>query len=532
MKGREVIDRLTRHEMPDLQAVKAACIKQAAAGQSMSDHIMADDTTLCSHTRPTIEMPNQLHRVKPVPRAAINGTKETTRTTRKRRWPLGAAASIAACLVVAMVVVTVGYYMGGLGSLRNIVGDDQTTVLAPNETLSYVGECLSGVEVSGFKAAVVSVSGMDSNVIDVYWTLEDVTGNRLDERFYVSSYLLYDVHSPINTAHAWVRVTINNVIDRTDCGVLTLHNRHVFPHAISGHDVIFGLHGIHYNFREDVLALDFNLGTLTEQTPAAYLWDTPLLPPHLHDINIALAGFEDAGEIIISSMGLVNGRLHIQEQYDRVALNRWRSNKVQLINPYGDIVHPIRGTYESTASISFRIDANGHFYNDRGYNFVVDFPFRENIFDIDAARLSEYRLIASFDTSDDLLRDWRIARFELEMPHEQVLTLAGLEIELECYGSIINEIHIRPMTVVINASRMDLHDTRIGLSAGYGNNWTQAHIQLRTISGDLVDVNFVGTISVVDLDAAPFTERLLIDRAVRLDALDAILIDGYELPLR
>ena len=480
MKGREVINHLTQHEMPDLQVVKGACHARAVSR---------------------------------------NASKNS-----RMRWSAVAAATIMACLFITTAAVATGHHMGAFDRLRSIIGSEQAETLTPIEMVLS----RNGFNASGLRGELVAVGAVDGNVVDVFLTLEDLTGNRLVGDFDVFAYLMYGTQ---RSMMGWSRLT--NEINRTDYGMVTLYGRHVFSQPISGSELAFVLHSIQYTARENRYAVDFDLGTLTEQIAAAFLWDTPILQPHQHDISIALPGFERAGDINISSMGLIDGRLHIQEQYDAIALNRWVGNKVQLINPYGEIVHPLRGTRDNTATVSFRINEQGEFYNDRGFNFVVDFPYRENIFAVDAQRLSEYRLVAPLRIQHTLTLNWH-TEFDMEMPHAQIITLDALDITLDQYASVIHEIRILPMNVFITASRLDTteYGRSFGLFANSYDTFTRPHIQLRTIHGDLIDVEMGGT-ALVDFDTATFKEMMFIKGdSVDLDVLDAILIDGEVIEIR
>ena len=553
MKGREVIDHLTRHEMPDMQAVKSVCHQRAASHDAIKSPYLVPNVQVvkspCLQSAIAHDFVTSPLKQRMV--AAQNITKN------KRYRVFYTAATVAACVLITTFIVTAGYFLGGFDRLRSILGDDRVDALTSDgasipgnefEHSDYSGgfdrlrgiighdwaDALTPIEAvlfyeSGFRGELVAVGGMDSNVVDVFLTLEDMVGNRLDSQFQIQPYFMYAQRSSFSVMPSFI-----NEIDRTDCGMVTLHSRHVFTQPISGQGLVFGLHHIRYNFREEALAIDFDLGTLSEQTPVAFLWDTPILPPHLHDISVTLSGFEQAGQISISSMGLIHGRLHIQELYDLTASLTWTGNNVHLINPNGDIIQPLRGTHDNTASVSFNINERGDFYNNRGFNFATsDLPYREHIYEINIGRLSEYRLVSTFAAYDILELDWRLrTQFEIDMPPEQVLMLDGLDIRLERYGSIIHEMRITPMTVHITASRLNLDDIQIGLSAGFGDDFIQLRIQLRLITGELIDVNFGGT-TVLDLDLPEFTEMMLIDgEPVRLEDLDAILIDGEVITIR
>lgn len=383
---------------------------------------------------------------------------------------------------------------------------------------------LEGFNLSGFRGELVAVGGIAGNVIDLFITLEDTIGRRLDNPFTLLSYLVYGQHPHVT--QGWPQ--FSEIIDRTGDGIVTIHNRYIFAHSVSGQELTFRLQYIYYNNREGTQALDIDLSTLTPQQPAAWLWDTPLLPTYLHDIPITLAGFEAAGGITLSGVGILNGRLHIQEQYDQQALSRWTGNSIQLINPYGEIVPPIRSTYNHTATVSFRVDPQGHFYNDRGYNFVVDFPFREFVYDVDLTRLAEYRLVAALNVYDTARLQWR-ASFTIEMPRAQEIILSDLNLLLEQYEAIIREIRITPLTVFILAHDLRDDGVWLGLAAGTGSGVTRAQVQLVT-NDSAAYINVQRWVVMLDTDSSVFMEHMVIGRdPVDLNSLVTVLIDGETL---
>jgi len=352
-----------------------------------------------------------------------------------------AIAAVAALLTLTATAFAMGHYLSSFDRLRDIVGDDRADELHPVEINNAEGHHITH---TGFRVELVAV-GLSANVIDLYLTLEDMESNRLDGEFRAGASV---GHPGVPRSPSF---TIMNILSRTDDGVVTLHMRHFATEGItSGQALAFTLNRLLYNFRLGELAIGFDLSSVEEHLPAAYLWDTPILTPHMHDINVALEGFECAGFNSISSIGIIGGRLHIQEEYDMVALNGWYHNRVRLIDPYGEIVEPLHGTFDSTASLSFGIDELGNFYNDRGFNFAT-FQYRENIFEVDLERLSEYQLVASFEANDRMVHPWT-ATFYVDVPDgdSESLIAEGLDVLIERYSTTITEVQITPYSILLS----------------------------------------------------------------------------------
>jgi len=418
------------------------------------------------------------------------------KTVSKRKIGMRVLLIAAAFTIFATSAIVAGMYLNSFDRLREIIGEAQATGLQP------VGISTEG----GFRIEVVAV-GINANTVDLYITLEDLVDNRLDGDIFV----LADVWLAGDSLRRSFP-QFSRVIDQTNSGVVTLHTRTSFHNPIEGRALDFELYSIDYNFRTAEHEINFDLSAITEHSPAAWIWNTLILPPHLHDIPVALEGFENVGDIRISSIGLIDGRLHIQEQYNMTALHQWAGNKVNLINPYGEVVHPLRGTEYNTATISFRIDEHGNFYNDRGYNFVVDFPYRENIFEVDLERLAEYRLVAPLSANDRTRLGWR-TRFEVDIPTEGMEMLVVEPLNIQLGDTTVTEVRVSPFNVLI---------------IGFGSQGLEhtSQVKVHTIDG-VVDV-IRGWITIDTLENSNFIETRTIDTApINIDNIIAIEINGH-----
>ena len=385
------------------------------------------------------------------------------------------ALIIVAITILGVSTIAVAQHFGAFDRLREIVGAEREKALQPVTNWVLVTE-------DGLRLEIIAAA-VHTNVLDIYIKLEDLEGKRLDNgvSVYGEVFLRQEQEAqPIAFS--------SEIIDRTDDGIVTLHNRQVYISSIAEQKVEFRLHDISYNFREAEIEIDFDLTSVVQQLPAAVLWDTPILQPHLHDIDVSLEGFDGMGSTVVSSIGIINGRLHIQEKYDRAALYQWVSNRVQLISPRGEVVFPLRGTQENTASISFEIDQQGNYYNDKGFNFVSSFPYRENIFEVDLAQLSEYKLVTYFAGKDQsVLHNSFI--FEVEVPGEDLeLSASDLHVSFDCNelppcpgGSVtVTEVLLSPVSLIVKGYSQQSHSEYAALVAG------RAKIHMR--NGEVLDV--------------------------------------------
>jgi hypothetical protein len=340
-----------------------------------------------------------------------------------------------------------------------------------------------------------------SNVVDIYLIIEDLEGNRLDDTVEVFGDVtvigdgarfptaIIDGEEIIVGEQLPTAPSLSEIISLTDDGVLTLRNRFVFDRSITEQDLVYNLRGMQYNFREAKIDIDYDLASLVEQTPTATIWDTPILTPHTHDIDMNLKGFENAGRVSISSIGILNGRLHVQEQYCSVALRQWVGNRVRIIDPQGNILQPLRGTEDNTETISFRIDRNGVLYNDRGYLHVVDFPYRENVFEVDLTRLSEYRLAAFLRTNNNTELNGSFA-FSIEIPaYQDELVAEGMEWDVRFYDDYTSretivtftEARLSPISLTLVGFEEFLDDGR--------STYFADDVKIRMIDGTVTDVH-------------------------------------------
>jgi len=173
---------------------------------------------------------------------------------RVRRFSVAAAVVFVSVLTMTVTALAfVGYQMGAFDRLLGIVGQEQADRLQPIEVISdiyeadnVVGEIITD---EGIRIELVAV-GVLPNVIDLYFTLEDMVGNRLDS----DRIRIFSTVCPVTPhdagRHGLARVQSPRIIDRTEDGVVTFRYRKASSYSFKCNRFLFRLHSIQYNLEE------------------------------------------------------------------------------------------------------------------------------------------------------------------------------------------------------------------------------------------------------------------------------------------
>jgi hypothetical protein len=216
------------------------------------------------------------------------------------------------------------------------------------------------------------------------------------------------------------------------------------------------LKGISYDIRSGQHDIDFDLSTLEVYTPAVRIWDTPILPTHIRDIELEIEGFENDWDSRISSIGIIDGKLHIQQLYRPRSQTLVKSSHFYLVDPEGEDVIQISEAQWPWGELYFRVDDNGNIISDENMDIYGEyFIYREDIYEVDLERLSEYKLSNWYHTERRIDLDWN-ATFEVEIPIEGVeLVAEGLEVELERCCAILRSVRVNQSHVIIYADYIE-----------------------------------------------------------------------------
>jgi len=218
--------------------------------------------------------------------------------------------------------------------------------------------------------------------------------------------------------------------------------------------------------------MDFDLAALAPQTAEAWVWGTPVLQPHQHDIELVVEGFENNWDTRISSIGIIDGRLHLQslmELSPLSSIDHMAHAFFYLVGPQGEHVFPYMNPRWPMSNIQFGIDDDGNIFTDISIGedgelifhdpvlsgvIMTDYPrptYSETNFEGDLDRLSEYRIAVRYFTEDIITLNW-VVTFDVDIPSEGVELVAdGLDIALEGGRAILREVRVTRSHVLIIA---------------------------------------------------------------------------------
>ena len=343
-----------------------------------------------------------------------NAKIKKTPGIRPVRRIIAIAATIA---ILATASLAAANYFGSFDRLRGIIGDEQAEGLAPvgltNETGAQItndgvlieNKIGSLLTEEGIKIEIVAV-GVDSNTIDYYFTIEDLTGNRLEGDIWINATIFPNIeHIPWNQGE--YRGIQPEIIDRSEDGVVTLRGREVFEHPVTGYELRFNLYDISYNLKSGEYELDIDLASLENHTPAAMIEGTPVLPVGLHNIEFEIDGIVvDGWYSRLSSIGFIDGKLHVQQWLNAQIWDPPDYQLFRLVGPDGNDV--IFQTDSNWYSSSFTTDEYGSIIAyDKDASLEYLDVYREYIYQVNSTRLSEYKLIVEYLKGEQIdLRLW------------------------------------------------------------------------------------------------------------------------------
>jgi len=316
----------------------------------------------------------------------------------------------AAVLALTTTTLAAAGYLGGFERLREIIGEERSEGLYPVEKGNLIGERLTD---EGIKIEIVAV-GVDSTVLDFYITLEDMVSNRLDGDIRVDALV-----DPIIEEGGWgMHAFLPEVINRSDDGIVTLWGREYFLEPVTGQKFQFNLYNIAYNIVSGDQEMDVDFTSLETYVPTDWIWDTPILPSDLHNLELYVEGMEYSWKTSISSIGIIDGKLHIQQKMNPGFWNpgyecMFGSIQFKLFDPSGKLVqYHVDPQQESVPFFSVNWRGDVAIGRDQ-YNST---SYYEYIYDADMERISEYRLVADYYKADSIdLGLWSTV-FEIAAP--------------------------------------------------------------------------------------------------------------------
>jgi hypothetical protein len=248
---------------------------------------------------------------------------------------------------------------------------------------------------------------------------------------------------------------------------------------------------------------------------------------------LELEGFDNTWNNRISSIGIVDGKLHVQQETPPPPNNMWSYVNFIITAPQGLQVEQFIGPHWPASIFSFRINENGDFINDDGDDSQL--PYREDIYEVDLERLSEYSLVAFYHTEERIDINWDVS-FEVNISDEGTELVAdGLDIKLESYRVILREVRVTPYNVFIRADYIEA--LPVSPNPGIAINTTEGIV--KPILGSMMFTNIfddyneqpVGFTIVRDL--VEFNETDVRDiKLFDLDSVISIEIDGHTIQFK
>jgi len=319
---------------------------------------------------------------------------------------------IVSCLVV--VTVSAAHYMGAFERLTALIGQERADELTPVE-IGYTDEI-------AVKLVAMELGG---DVAFIYFTMQDLIGNRLDEDFTI----FHTITPMMPIDDFMVSIDPPEIIHRDENGVVTFRSRFLFSHDLDGVSLEYAIREIRFaDFRHPLQVVDINLAEFASPAPTALLQTKspalsaggmyaeditsryaeiimgeglPVLAPHMLDKCFAIEGVQ----AYISSIGVVNGRFHIQTHVPnmrRSSINMLLLHKSDAgVLDVDDLWH--LGVPDLfTAQFSMNADGSP------GREFEMPDTYFEVVYDIDIDRIHEYVLAVTGFGSERIDINWSV----------------------------------------------------------------------------------------------------------------------------
>ena len=350
--------------------------------------------------------------------------------TRRAFSTLAAAIAIFVLITATALAATIGPFE----RLAEIIGPEEAETLIPVEITNEEQKTADGIRITWVAARAFD------NIVDVYFTLEDLESNRLDGDFWIQSFVQptywrelsenWREGDPIPSMSVWSDG--HEIIHRDADGKVTLRMRHNFNYDLptEGLSLEFGAWEITFDdFREGFRIANVDLTDFADTTSV----ETRVAPSMgisgvsgsglgflindvfdelqegrlslLEDQNLDIGFGVTRIDATISAIGIVDGRLHMQT-YNPSAETSWIS--FFLYRGTIDGVVCI-STLDYTnlvdfASVRFNLNPDGTFCD----NLREDLRFTETIFAVDLNNLHEYTLIFDATGNQRIPLNWRV----------------------------------------------------------------------------------------------------------------------------
>ena len=334
-------------------------------------------------------------------------------------------AIVAASLLIA--TVSAAYHIGAFDRLTNVIGQERADELTPLEIRNVQAQQHNDTIIAEvYKYDDIAIELVAIEVFDdtayIYITLQDLVANRLDEDFFIIHFV-----SQADTIENSIGGTGSpEIIHRDANGLVTLRSRFCHSHSLEGVELIYTIREIRFgDFYHPLQKMNIDLADFAKEATTTLLQlDSPALGANAEDIANRYAG-QIMGEGLpvltphnldmefglnrihtrISSIGVVDGRLHIQvfnPDMRESHVNLWLFHKNYEDNLGDD---DIFGRHTPDLFFAqFRVDDDGTLY--RGITGVD--THLEYVYDIDLNIIHKYFLAITASGSERVCVNWTV----------------------------------------------------------------------------------------------------------------------------
>lgn len=357
--------------------------------------------------------------------------KEDHRKFKKRKPKLVMALS----LVLIMTTTVIATNIDSFVNLLDKINPEIVEFIHPVEEVSIDKD---------IKMEVIAVGRYD-NMVKLYISVEDLVSDRIGEDL---SFLDYYSIKGANS-YSWSMLDYDKENKKAILFIEAENDT-----KFEGEHLSFNVDNIFYDHKEyEEHEIGFDLSTLADEenyinaNPKQFLsWSfgglygdlddketVPILKPNIKNISIP-----DIKSSIISNIGIIDDKLHIQLWKDKI---EGQFVDIYLKDSNGERIY-------SDTHINFDIDKSGQPTNNTDYPY-----YGKYIFDIDTDNLDQYTLLGDFTTSSQLEGDWQI-RFRAEDSGE----LLDIPCEINFENIQIENIKVNPFGITIVGKDNQIED--------------------------------------------------------------------------
>lgn len=412
---------------------------------------------------------------------------------------------IAAIILSLMTTTVIAANFSSFQNLIERLNTDNVKFMEPIEMISID---------QGIKAEVVAVSRY-GNMVKAYITIEDLEGDRLDRDFNFRDYAsIRGSGESFRSSLGWSMVDYDEENSRA-----TIFLEAERDSGFEGETLTFSFTNLFYGRKNyenyqveiDLAKIDDNPSYINA-TAKQFMsgggdreliekfgsdkYIVPILTPHNTDYK-----FPEMDSNIISSIGIIDGKLHVQIWRDDIE-GEAAGYSLYLLDSKGERI-------EYSTFVGFMMDpSNNHIDHpgDDGYEH-----YEERIFDIDTDNLSEYKLFADYNTSERLTGDWKIT-FEAENNENVVLN------NIDANGILLESLEINPF----------------GLTLVSEEQFGEPVVTVNTSDEILEASCFTSFSSAWDANSTKdeYTAMYRLERPIDMNLIKSITINGVEIPIK